>query len=258
MSKSYLLAGGTEYWALRDIDLEVREQEFVAIMGPSGHGKTTLMNIIGLLDKPTTGNVIVDGVDTSRLGDVELSRLRNEKLGFVFQQYNLINRMSVLENIEIALMLRGIPRDERVKMVGKALEMIGGEKMWLRKKPNQLSGGQQQRVAIARAIIGDPEIILADEPTGNLDTASSKVIIQTFVELNAAGKTIIMVTHNPEVAAYAKRRLFIRDGRIIGEELHDGRTSESLFVSIPHPQPTAGANTSLNEAAAEARSTHKA
>jgi putative ABC transport system ATP-binding protein len=220
-SKVYKIPGGIDFWALKDVNMEVYEREFVAIMGPSGHGKTTLMNLIGLLDKPTTGKVVIDGVDTSRLEDVELSRLRNVKIGFVFQQYNLINRMNVLENIEIPLVLRGIGREERMETVKRALEMVGGETVWLTKKPNQLSGGQQQRVAIARAIVGDPQILLADEPTGNLDTASSRVIMQTFMRLNSAGKTIIAVTHNPEVASCTKRVLHIRDGTIQGEEVPD-------------------------------------
>ena len=220
VSKVYKM-GENEFWALRDINLEVFEREFLAIMGPSGHGKTTLMNIIGLLDKPSTGKVLIDGVDTAKLNDDELSRLRNRKIGFVFQQYNLINRMSVLENIEVPLLLRGLPRSERVRLAIRAIEMAGGDKSWLSKKPNQLSGGQQQRVAIARAIVGDPEIILADEPTGNLDTASSKIVMQTFARLNSIGKTIVMVTHNPEVALCSKRILYIRDCRISGEEVPD-------------------------------------
>lgn len=218
VSKVYTIAGGKEFWALRDVSLEVYDRELLAIMGPSGHGKTTLMNMMGLLDKPTSGRVIVDDVDTARLDDAELSRLRNEKLGFVFQQYNLINRMSVLENIEIPLVLRGIPRDQRLGMAQKALELAAGDKSWLNKRPSQLSGGEQQRVAITRAIVGDPQIILADEPTGNLDSASAKSIIHTFLGLNAAGKTIIMVTHNPEVASASRRILYIKDGRITGEE----------------------------------------
>jgi len=220
-SKVYKILGGQEFWALRDVSLEVYEKEFVAIMGPSGHGKTTLMNLIGLLDKPTYGKVILDGVDTAKLDDAQLSKLRNEKIGFVFQQYNLINRLNVLENIEIPLILRGIPRKERIEIVKKAMALVGGEEVWFTKKPNQLSGGQQQRVSIARAIIGDPTIILADEPTGNLDTASSKIIMQTFMKLNDSGKTIIAVTHNPEVASCTKRVFYIRDGSIIKEEVPD-------------------------------------
>jgi len=220
VSKVYRM-GGNEFWALRNVNLEVCEGEFLAIMGPSGHGKTTLMNIIGLLDKPSSGRVLIDGVDTAKLDDEELSRLRNRKIGFVFQQYNLINRMSVLENIEVPLLPRGLPRSERLRLAARAIEMAGGERSWLHKRPNQLSGGQQQRVAIARAIVGDPEIILADEPTGNLDTASSKVVMQTFARLNSIGKTIVMVTHNPEVALCSKRILYIRDGRISGEEVPD-------------------------------------
>ncbi|MEM3404283.1 MAG: ABC transporter ATP-binding protein [Nitrososphaeria archaeon] len=220
-SKVYKILGGQEFWALRDVSLEVYEKEFVSIMGPSGHGKTTLMNLIGLLDKPTYGKVILDGVDTAKLDDVQLSKLRNEKIGFVFQQYNLINRLNVLENIEIPLILRGVSKKERVEIVRKAIELVGGEEIWFTKKPNQLSGGQQQRVSIARAIIGDPQLILADEPTGNLDTASSKIIMQTFMRLNDSGKTIIAVTHNPEVASCTRRVLYIRDGSIIKEEVPD-------------------------------------
>jgi len=221
VSKTYPAAGSMEFSALKDVSLEVYDGDFLAIMGPSGHGKTTLLNVIGLLDKPSGGRVIVDGVDTANLDDSGLSKLRNEKLGFVFQQYNLVNRMSVLENIEIPLVLRDLTREERVKIVTKSLEMVAGQRAWLRKKPSQLSGGEQQRVAIARAIVGDPQIILADEPTGNLDTASSKIIMQTCIRLNKSGRTLIMVTHNAEVAMCSKRILKIRDGKIVGEEFPD-------------------------------------
>jgi len=221
ISKAYRLFDGSLFWALRNINLKVREGEMIAVMGPSGHGKTTLLNIIGLLDRPTEGKVIIDGLDTSMLNDRALSKLRNEKLGFVFQQYNLINRMSVLENVEIPLIIRGVPRKERIKMVRKAIEMVGGDESWLYKRPTQLSGGQQQRVAIARAIVGNPKIILADEPTGNLDTVSSKVVMETFLRLNKIGKTIIVVTHNREVAMCCQKILLIRDGMIIGEEKPD-------------------------------------
>ncbi|MGB9729890.1 MAG: ABC transporter ATP-binding protein, partial [Thermoprotei archaeon] len=181
----------------------------------------TLLQIIGLLDKPTSGTVIINGVEVNGLSDNELARFRNKVLGFVFQQYNLINRMSVLENIEIPLIIRGIPRSKRIEIVKEALMMVGGDLTWLTKKPSQLSGGQQQRVAIARAIVGNPEIILADEPTGNLDSESSKIIMETFVKLNKTGKTIIMVTHNPEIAMCSERIVLIRDGIIVGEERSD-------------------------------------
>ncbi len=221
VSKEYSAVGSTIFQALKDVSLKVYEGEFVAIMGPSGHGKTTLLNVIGLLDKPTSGRVIVDGVDTAQLDDAALSRLRNRKLGFVFQQYNLINRMSVFENVEIPLVLRKLSKEERLRKVTESLELAAGQKSWLYKRPNQLSGGEQQRVAIARAIVGDPQIILADEPTGNLDSASSKIIMQTCVKLNEAGRTIVMVTHNSEVAMCSKKILKIRDGTIIGEALPD-------------------------------------
>ncbi len=229
VTKVYKLPGAPEVWALKGINLEVRKGEFVSIMGPSGHGKTTLLQIIGLLDRPTSGSVIINGVEANGLSDSELAQFRNKTLGFVFQQYNLINRMSVLENIEIPLIVRGIPRDKRIALVKEALKMVGGEYTWLNKKPTQLSGGQQQRVAIARAIVGNPEIILADEPTGNLDSGSSRIVMETFVKLNKAGKTIIMVTHNPEIAMCSERIILIRDGIIVGEEKPD--PSKSILQS---------------------------
>jgi len=221
ITKVYKPNNTIEIWALRGINLEVKRGEFISIMGPSGHGKTTLLQIIGLLDRPTSGSVIINGIETNGLSDNELAQLRNKVLGFVFQQYNLINRMSVLENIEIPLIVRGIPRDKRIMLVKEALKMVGGEYSWLNKKPTQLSGGQQQKVAIARAIVGNPEIILADEPTGNLDSESSRIVMETFIKLNKSGKTIIMVTHNPEIAMCSERIILIRDGIIIGEEKPD-------------------------------------
>ncbi len=204
--------------ALNGVNLEVYPRDFIAIMGPSGSGKTTLLNMIGLLDVPTSGKVIVKGIDVSRLSSKELAYLRNRVIGFVFQQFNLINRLTVLENIELPLVARGIPRSKRIAKVKEALLKAGGELSWLRKKPNQLSGGQQQRVAIARALVGDPEIILADEPTGNLDRHSSKTVMETFTKLNKSGQTIIIVTHDPEIASCTKKILLIRDGVIVGEE----------------------------------------
>jgi putative ABC transport system ATP-binding protein len=186
-------------------------------MGPSGSGKTTLLNMIGLLDKPTKGNVIFDGIDVSRLSDNALASLRNTKLGFVFQTFNLVNRLSVFENIELSLIPKGIPRRVRAEMVKEALLMVGGEESWLHKKPNHLSGGQQQRVAIARAMAGKPIVVLADEPTGNLDRSSAKLVVETFLKLNKAGHTIIVVTHDLEVANCTEKIYVIRDGEIIGE-----------------------------------------
>lgn len=206
--------GSVEYQALREVTMEVQKGDFVAIMGPSGSGKTTLLNIIGLLDRPTRGKVIVGGLDTSRLSSTEIAKIRNMKIGFVFQFFNLINRLTVLENIELPLIPRGIPRDKRTELAKSALLKVGGDLSWLNKKPTQLSGGQQQRVAIARAIVGNPEILLADEPTGNLDRTSAKVVVDTFVRLNNAGTTIMVVTHDPEIANCTKMIYVIRDGQI--------------------------------------------
>lgn len=201
-------------WALRGVNLSVFRGDFVAVMGPSGSGKTTLLNIIGLLDKPTKGKVYIDGVDVSVLPPDELARLRNKKIGFVFQQFNLIARMSVYENIELPLIPAGVPPRLRREIVLRALKAVGGEEEWLVKKPTQLSGGQQQRVAIARALVNNPEIILADEPTGNLDRASAKTVVETFTKLNTEGQTIVVVTHDPEVANCANKIYIIRDGVI--------------------------------------------
>ena len=208
------MASSVETVALRGVSLRVYSGDIIAIMGPSGSGKTTLLNIVGLLDKPTSGRVVIEGVDVSRLSSGEMARIRNYKIGFVLQFYNLINRLTVLENIEMPLIPRGVPRSERVEMAKRALLRAGGELSWLPKKPNQLSGGQQQRVAIARAIVGEPEIILADEPTGNLDVASSRIVVNTLQELNREGATILVVTHNPEVAHCTQRIYLIRDGLI--------------------------------------------
>jgi len=207
--------------ALNGVNLKVYSGDFLAIMGPSGSGKTTLLNMIGLLDIPTSGKVLVKGVDASRLPSKRLAYLRNRVIGFVFQQFNLINRLTVLENIELPLVARGIPRKQRIPKVKEALIKAGGELSWLKKKPNQLSGGQQQRVAIARALVGDPEIILADEPTGNLDRYSSKTVMETFTQLNKSGQTIIVVTHDPEIASCTKKILLISDGVIVGEKQPD-------------------------------------
>ncbi len=233
-------SGEVETIALKGVSLRIYRGDFIAIMGPSGSGKTTLLNIMGLMDRPTSGRVVVDGVEISRLKSDEIARLRNYKMGFVFQQFNLINRLTVLENIELPLIPRGIPRKKRIEMSINALLRAGGELSWLPKKPNQLSGGQQQRVAIARAIVGEPEIVLADEPTGNLDVASSRIVVKvgepeivladeptgnldvassrivvkTFQELNKEGATIVVVTHNPEVAHCTQKIYLIRDGVI--------------------------------------------
>ncbi|MEM1566298.1 MAG: ABC transporter ATP-binding protein [Candidatus Bathyarchaeia archaeon] len=219
--------GAVSTIALKKVDFQIHRGELIAIMGPSGSGKTTLLNMIGLLDRPSKGKIFFDGVDVSRLDDKTLANLRNTRLGFVFQTFNLVNRLTVFENIELPLIPRGIPRSLRAKLVLEALAKVGGEESWLHKKPNQLSGGQQQRVAIARAIVGKPIILLADEPTGNLDRVSAKTVVETFLNLNKAGHTVVVVTHDPEVANCMDKIYVIRDGEIIGE--FPPNKSESLI-----------------------------
>lgn len=209
--------GNIATMALKNVNFQVFNGQLIAIMGPSGSGKTTLLNMIGLLDRPTKGSIFFDGFDVSKLSDKLLANLRNTKLGFVFQTFNLVNRLSVFENIELPLIPKGIPRKIRVEMVKEALAKAGGDESWLPKKPNQLSGGQQQRVAIARAIVGKPLVVLADEPTGNLDRASAKLVVETFLSLNKAGHTIVIVTHDSEVANCSEKIYLIRDGELMGE-----------------------------------------
>ncbi len=216
VKKAYRV-GEVVTWGLRGVNMVVRRGEFVSIMGPSGSGKTTLLNMIGLLDKPTSGEVIIDGIPASRLKSKQLALVRNRKIGFVFQQFNLISRLTVYENIELPLIPRGVPRRLRPKLIVETLLMVGGDRSWLRKKPTQLSGGQQQRVAIARALVNRPAILLADEPTGALDRKASRVVIETFKKVNASGQTVIVVTHDPEIGYCAERMLKISDGLIVGE-----------------------------------------
>lgn len=223
-------AGTISTPALKRVNFQIQIGEVIAIMGPSGSGKTTLLNMIGLLDRPTRGKIFFDGLDVSKLNDKTLANLRNTKLGFVFQTFNLVNRLSVFENIELPLIPRGIPRGVRAKMVLDAIIKVGGDESWLPKKPNQLSGGQQQRVAIARAIVGKPVVLLADEPTGNLDRASAKIVVETFLNLNKAGHTVVVVTHDPEVANCMDKIYVIRDGEIIGE--YTPNKAESLINKV--------------------------
>jgi len=204
--------------ALRGVSLKVEEGEFTSIVGPSGSGKSTLLNLMGTLDVPTSGKVFIDGVDTSKLSDSELAGLRNRKIGFVFQSFNLIPRMTALMNVELPLINRGIGRFEREERALDILEKVGLLNKALR-KPSQLSGGEQQRVAVARALVTDPEIILGDEPTGNLDTKNTAAIVELLRELNeTTGKTFIVITHNPEVSSRTKRIVYLRDGMIEREE----------------------------------------
>lgn len=212
--------GDTSFNALDNVSLSVEKGEFVAIMGVSGSGKSTCMNILGCLDKPTSGTYFLDGIDVSKMSMDELSAIRNLKLGFVFQGFNLISRTSALENVEMPMIYKGVPPEERIKRAKAALKIVGLEKRE-NHMPNQMSGGQQQRVAIARAIVNDAPIILADEPTGNLDTKTSIEVMEFFVKLNAvAGKTIILVTHEPDIAEYCKRIVRFKDGKIISDEFN--------------------------------------
>jgi len=199
--------------ALRDFSLTVGEGEFVALTGPSGSGKSTLLNVAGLLDTFDQGTYRLDGADVSRLSDRERSRIRNRKIGFVFQSFNLIPDLDVFDNVDVPLRYRGLPAAERRQRIERALEQVGLSAR-RRHQPSQLSGGQQQRVAIARVLAGDPKLILADEPTGNLDSSMAREIIELLQQVNDAGTTVVMVTHNPECAARARRQLHLFDGRL--------------------------------------------
>ena len=203
--------------ALAGVSLTIEEGEFTAIMGPSGSGNSTLMNILGCLDRPTSGSYKLDGAEVATLGDDELALTRNKKIGFVFQNFNLLSRMSALNNVALPMVYAGVPQKDRLERARKNLEMVGlGGR--LHHKPNELSGGQRQRVAIARALVNEPTIILADEPTGNLDSKSGDEIMEIFCELNQQGRTVILVTHEPEIAAYTRRTVTFRDGLIVSDE----------------------------------------
>ena len=205
--------GEQELQILKNINLEIGEGEFVAIMGPSGSGKSTLMNTIGMLDTPTSGEYYLEGQEVARLGEKQLAQVRNQQIGFVFQQFFLLSKMDAVQNVELPLIYAGVPAAQRRKLAEEYLSKVELTDR-IHHLPSELSGGQKQRVAIARALVNDPSIILADEPTGALDTKTGSQIMELLVELNEEGKTIIMVTHEPEIAAYAKRQIVIRDGVI--------------------------------------------
>jgi putative ABC transport system ATP-binding protein len=227
MTKSFRMAEG-EMTILHGIDLTIAAGEMVAIMGPSGSGKSTLMNILGCLDAPSSGRYLLDGTDVTKLSKKQLAKTRGQRIGFVFQSFNLIPRTDAMRNVELPLIYNGV-RSRRAKAKA-ALERVGlGTR--LRHVPSELSGGQKQRVAIARALINDPSIILADEPTGALDTKSTVEIMELFTELNAAGCTIVVITHEDEVAEYCTRRVWLRDGRIHSDDKVQNRRTKLTAVS---------------------------
>ncbi len=218
--------GEVETVALSDVSFEIKKGEFVAIMGPSGSGKSTLMHILGALDTPTSGSYILDGAEVAKLNDDELAEIRNKKIGFVFQAFNLLPRTSALKNVMIPMMYDGTPKDQRIPLATKYLTMVGlADRM--DHTSAQLSGGQQQRVAIARALVLNPAIILADEPTGNIASSQAEEIMSIFQKLNKEGHTIIMITHEPDIAQHAKRIIHIRDGKLV----EDGNSHNQRIIN---------------------------
>lgn len=226
--------GSEEVHALRGVSFVINEGEFVTIQGTSGSGKSTMLNILGCLDTPTSGDYYLDGVEVKKMGKNERARLRNRKIGFIFQNYNLLPKTTALENVELPLLYNsGISARERAARATKALEAVGlSDRLY--HKSNQMSGGQQQRVAIARALVNDPAVILADEATGNLDTRTSFSILVLLQRLHARGCTIVFVTHNPELAAYSSRNITLRDGKIVSDERNDNiRSAEETYRNLP-------------------------
>mgnify|MGYP001093541958 CR=1 FL=1 len=215
--KKVFKSDGTETIALKDVSFSIEKGEFVAIVGPSGSGKSTLMHILGCLVVPTTGQYFFEGRDVSKLSEEELAEIRRKKIGFVFQQFNLLPRATVLRNVELPLIYSGMPRDKRKEIVKKTLKAAAFPSEFLYHLSNQLSGGMMQRVAIARALINDPLLILADEPTGNLDSKTGEEVLRTFEELNQAGRTIILVTHERYIAERAQRIISLKDGEIASD-----------------------------------------
>lgn len=215
--------GSIKLKALKEVNLQIEKEEYVAIMGASGSGKSTLMNVIGCLDKFTNGKYYLEDTDVSSLDDNSLAEIRNKKIGFVFQAFNLLPKLTAIENVELPMMYAGVPKHERESRAKLALDRVGLSDR-IKHKPNEMSGGQKQRVAIARALVNNPSIILADEPTGNLDSISSEEIMGIFQELNDEGVTIVMVTHEPDIAMHTKRNVVFKDGTIISDKLVVSRT----------------------------------
>lgn len=219
LNKTYIM-GAEKVEALKDVSLGINQNEYVALMGPSGSGKSTLMNLLGCLDTPTSGEYFLNDIEVSTMDDGELAEVRNRQIGFVFQTFNLLPRLSALENVALPLVYSGIPKEERLEKARKVLESVGlGDRVL--HKPNELSGGQRQRVAIARALVNDPAIILADEPTGNLDSKTSYEIMGLFEQIHKNGNTIILVTHEQDIALYAHRIVRLRDGLIETDQAND-------------------------------------
>lgn len=232
--KRYFKVGDETVKALRGVSFTIYEGEFVTIMGTSGSGKSTLLNTLGCLDTPTAGEYYLDGINVSGMGKNERARIRNRKIGFIFQNYNLLPKTTALENVELPLLYNSaISAKKRTEMAEKCLREVGlGDRLY--HKSNQMSGGQQQRVAIARALVNNPAIILADEATGNLDTRTSFSILTLFQKLYREGKTLIFVTHNPEIAMYSSRNILLKDGRIVSDEYNtDIKSAEEVYKSLP-------------------------
>lgn len=223
LNKTYIM-GAEKVEALKDVSIEINKNEYVALMGPSGSGKSTLMNLVGCLDSPTRGEYWLNGIEVSTMHDGELAEVRNKQIGFVFQTFNLLPRLSALENVALPLVYAGYAKEERLEKARKTLESVGlGDRVM--HKPNELSGGQRQRVAVARALVNDPAIILADEPTGNLDTKTSYEIMLLFEEIHRRGNTIIVVTHENDIAQHAHRIVRLRDGLVESDEQNTNITS---------------------------------
>jgi len=213
LTKVYRM-GEVEVQALREVNLEIQDGEFIAIIGPSGSGKSTLLNMIGCLDTPTSGAVFIDGIDTGKLSENGLAEIRREKIGFIFQQFNLVHTLNALENVALPMFFAGVKRETRLKRAEELLANVGlGDRIY--HKPSEMSGGEQQRVAIARALSNDPEIVIGDEPTGNVDTKTGNTIMDILEGLNKEGRTVIVVTHDAEIAARAGRTKRMRDGRVL-------------------------------------------